>query len=321
MAYDLLDFSRLPAPKVVQALSYEAILADKIADARARLPEWTTYGLESDPVVKLLQKFAYDELLLRADINDAAKAVLLAHAAAGDLDHLAAGREVARLEGESDAALRRRAQQGFWRVSTAGPTNAYKQLAFGASADVVDVGVHSPREGAIQVSVLAKQAAPTDATATELAYGLEAFGEEGWIIARSDSAVLDSVRSALSQDDATPLTDQWVVLPPAIIPYTLNAELTLYPGPSEGLVLERSRAELEVQLAGIKRIGYDVTRALLEDAVVVPGVQDVALRLAHVTGLAGAGLQTEWAYAFDVPDGALALCLSRIVYAAAERKV
>ena len=101
----MIDLTTLPAPRVVELLSYEAILAAAKADfaerMRPHLPNIDDIlALESDPVVKLIEAHAYRELLIRARINDAARAHLLAFAAGSDLDQLAALFGVVRMAGQ-----------------------------------------------------------------------------------------------------------------------------------------------------------------------------------------------------------------------------
>jgi phage-related baseplate assembly protein len=70
---DTLDLSRLPAPTVIEQISFETIRDDMIADLQARLPVFDTI-LETDPVVKLIEVAAYRETLLRQQFNDRARA-------------------------------------------------------------------------------------------------------------------------------------------------------------------------------------------------------------------------------------------------------
>ena len=107
----ILDTSALPSPAVVELLDFEAIVADIKADLLARYPEAATVlDLESEPLVKLLESFAFRELLFRARVNDAARAHLLAFATGADLDHLGALFGVSRMAGEHDERLRVRIQ-------------------------------------------------------------------------------------------------------------------------------------------------------------------------------------------------------------------
>lgn len=89
---DIIDLNNLPVPKVVQELNYETLLAQRKAkflelqQTDAEREYWQTrLQLESEPVVKLLEENAYLELLLRAHINESAKAVMLAYATGSDL--------------------------------------------------------------------------------------------------------------------------------------------------------------------------------------------------------------------------------------------
>ncbi len=65
------------------------ILAEMLEDLKKRDPLFTALT-ESDPGYKILEVAAYRELLIRARINDAAKAVMLAYAGSENLDNLAA---------------------------------------------------------------------------------------------------------------------------------------------------------------------------------------------------------------------------------------
>jgi len=84
-AFTPVDLSRLPAPQVIATLSFEAIYADLLAGLQAMVPDFDA-TIESDPAVKLLQLVAYREMLIRAKINDAARAVMPAFAVGADLD-------------------------------------------------------------------------------------------------------------------------------------------------------------------------------------------------------------------------------------------
>ena len=83
----------MPKPAVIEELAFETILAELMADAVARFAaagiDYDVGNLETDPVKIVLEAAAYRETLLRARVNDAARANLLSFAAATDLDHLA----------------------------------------------------------------------------------------------------------------------------------------------------------------------------------------------------------------------------------------
>ncbi|MCC5807243.1 MAG: baseplate J/gp47 family protein [Opitutales bacterium] len=169
-----IDLSQLPPPDVVEPLDFEAVFAAMLADLRERDPEFDAL-VESDPAYKILQTAAYRELLIRQRVNDAGRAVMLAYATATDLDNLAALLGVARLPGESDTALRRRAQLSLEGFSTAGPRGAYMFHSLSALAEwpdpdeageswtqaAKDAAVVSDQPGTVTVYVLAAPPEPS----------------------------------------------------------------------------------------------------------------------------------------------------------------
>lgn len=266
--FTAVDLSRLPFPAVVEPLDFETIFAAMRADLLLRYPAFSAL-LESDPAYKLLEVAAYRELILRQRINDAAKAVTLAYAVGSDLDQIAARYNVARLlitpanpsalppvpaVYESDTDLRRRVQLAFEGLSTAGPVGAYLFHTLGADGDVLDASVESPTPGLVVVSVLARSG---DGTAS--------------------AALQAAVDAALNAESVRPLTDQVQVRSATIVPFAVEALLTLYPGPDAAVVLADAQARLNAYTAANHRLGRDITRAGLIAALCTAGVQNVAL--------------------------------------------
>lgn len=129
--------SAFPAPSVVETLDFEAILAEMKADVLQRYPEAAeVLALESEPLVKLMEAFAYRELLYRARVNDAARAHLLAYATGTDLDHIAAMFGLTRQSGESDDRLRLRVQLRIAALAAQGTKEHYELVAMSASLNV-----------------------------------------------------------------------------------------------------------------------------------------------------------------------------------------
>ncbi|WP_313410590.1 baseplate assembly protein [Stutzerimonas kunmingensis] len=285
----MIDLSQLPAPNVVEALDFEAILAER----KARLLElWPTeerealaarLALESDPITKLLQENAYREIVLRQRINDAARAVMLAYAREQDLDHLGANYGVPRLVGEPDNRYRHRVQQGFHRLAAAGPANAYRQHALGVSLGVVDVEVFSESPGQVTVAVLGRESRPANELSEEsAALGVALFGPaheagKAHAIATNDSALLRQVLLAVNADDVRPLTDHVIVRAPVVHSLSIDAVIEVLPGPDAELVRHRRLSALREHLASVRRIGHDITRAGIIAALFEPGVKNVHL--------------------------------------------
>ncbi len=148
----ILDTNALPAPAVVELLDFEAIVAEIKADLLERYPEAATVlDLESEPLVKLLESFAFRELLFRARVNDAARAHLLAFATGADLDHLGALFGISRMAGENDDRLRLRIQLRIAALAGQGTREHYEMVAMTASANVRAAYAIQPRPGYVHV--------------------------------------------------------------------------------------------------------------------------------------------------------------------------
>lgn len=267
-AFTAVDLSKLPSPDVVETLDYETIVDEMITDLQARDPEFSALT-ESDPGYKIIEVAAFRELLVRQRINEASKAVMLAFAAGSDLDQIAANYNVERLlieEGdseaippvdpvyESDEDLRRRVQLSFEGFSTAGPEGAYIFHTLGADPDVLDASVASPTPGDVVVTVLSRSG---DGTAS--------------------ASLLTAVSDVLSKGDVRPLTDQVSVQSATILEYSVDATLTLFPGPDSAVVLTAAESALAEYIEKSRRLGRNVTRSGLFAALHQEGVQNVNL--------------------------------------------
>ncbi len=263
------DLSLLPPPTVIEPLDFETVLAAAKSDALAVFPELAdVLALESEPVTKLLQVFAYRELLLRARVNDAARSVMLASATGSDLEQLAALFGVSRLvldpgdaaatppiapTLETDADLRRRTQLAPEGFSVAGPEGAYIFHALSV-ADVLDASVTSPAPGEVVVSVLSRTG-------------------DG---AASAELVL-AVAATLTSTAVRPLTDMVTVQSAQVVPYAVTAMLWTLPGPDAAVVLATAQARVQALIAATRRLGRDIARSALIAALHVDGVQRVDL--------------------------------------------
>ena len=264
-----LDLSRLPAPLVLEPLDFEALYQEALTDFRALMGGNWSAALESDPVVKLLEKAAYDKMMGRARINDAAKALLLAFARDSDLDHLAANYNVQRLlvvpadpgavppiepQYESDDSLVERTLLAFEGMSIAGPRDAYVFHAMSADGRVADARASSPSPATVEVSILSR------------------IGEG---LASED--LLEVVRQALNDEEVRPVGDRVIVQSASLIDYQIAAVLYLYPGPEIELSLTEARAALERYINTQRRLGRDIRRSAIHAALHVSRVQRVEL--------------------------------------------
>lgn len=98
----------LPAPQVIEIFDFETIKARKFSRLLELMKSKDIDYIpsESDDLMTMIEVNAYEEMLLRERINNAAKAQLLAFAKGSDLDHLGTTRfGVPRLKGSKPYAL------------------------------------------------------------------------------------------------------------------------------------------------------------------------------------------------------------------------
>ncbi|WP_205392229.1 baseplate J/gp47 family protein [Xanthomonas hydrangeae] len=267
-SFTAVDLSRLPAPDLIEALDFETIFAEALAQFRLVMPEFSALA-ESDPVFKILQLFAARELLIRQRANDKAQQTMLAFATGTNLDHLGALFGVARLvldpgqpengiapTYESDVDFRRRIQLAPEGFSVAGPEGAYIYHALSASADVLDASATSPAPGQVLVTV---QSRTGDGTAPQ--------------------ALLDEVAAILTNDDVRPLTDDVAVQSAQIVPYAIRGRVYTYAGPDSAVVMREAMRSLQAYLDEAHRIGRDVPESAIKAKLFADGVQRVELDL------------------------------------------
>ncbi len=263
--FTAVDLSRLSSPDVVELLDFDTIFADAVARMKVHMPEFETR--ESDPATKQLLVLSYFAQLLRQRINDAARAVMPAHAVGADLDNIAAVFGITRFTltpadpstgasavMESDADFRRRmvlAPEGY---SVAGPEGSYIFHALSADADILDASASSPSPGEVLVSILSREGSGAASAA---------------LVAKVDAYLSDVTRR--------PLTDLVTVQSAAIINYDVVATLHTYRGPDADIVLDAARTRLAAYVADSHRLGRDVTRSGIFAALHVDGVQNVDL--------------------------------------------
>jgi phage-related baseplate assembly protein len=191
---------------------------------------------------------------LRARVNDAARANLLAFAAAGDLDHLAAFYGVARLVGEADAGLRARVVLAILGRSTAGPEEWYAYHALSADVRIKEVRVHRIDGGPeIGVSVLSN--------------------EDGGV---PDQAMLDAVEAAVTAPSVRVISDVVTVAAATQSTENIAAQIWLLPGTPYS-VFEGLEDVLRAAWDAESGIGFDLNPSWVAAKLHVPGVAKVSV--------------------------------------------
>lgn len=268
MSSNRIDLSALPFPNVIEQLDFEAELDACIQDLIARDPELApVLNFESEPIVKLLETFAYRLLLKTSQINAKAKALMLAYAKGADLDHLAANRNVYRktiieadptanppIEAvmEDDEDLRRRVQLEP-ESKSAGSVGAYQFWGLGAHGHVKDIAVETPAAGYVDIFV------------------------QSHIDDVAPQTLLNIVDVALDPGTKRPFTDAVTIKAATPFEWAVNATLVLFPGPDSAVVQTAAEEALNAYIKMVNALGYDVTRSGIYHALHVAGVQNVIL--------------------------------------------
>jgi phage-related baseplate assembly protein len=253
-----MDFTSLPVPMVIETLDYEAILDALVADVVARFAaagvDYDVGNLETDPVKIIIEAAAYREVLLRARVNDAAKANLIAFALGSNLDHLAGFYDVVRLDGESDEALRSRVILTITGRSTAGPHDWYRAAARRASVRVKDAAVYRIGTGPdLRIAIIAA----------------DNFGAP-------DAALLAEVEAVVKSDYVRVISDRIEVVSATSQTVNVAAQIWLQPDAPHS-IFEGLEAELREALISEGGLGFDVTRSWLTAKLHKPGVHKVHL--------------------------------------------
>lgn len=266
------DLSTLAAPDVIEALSFEAILAEAKADLIERYPSIeSTIDLESEPVLKLLEVSAYRELKLRARYNDEARSLLLALATGNDLDHIGVTYyDEARLTVtaadtsttpptaaamESDDDYRYRLSLKPESYSVAGPRDAYTFHALSADGQVKSVKPTRKEAGTAEIFILARTGDGVP-----------------------NAALLAAVSDTLNDESIRPLTEEVIVTAGSIVNYSLDIGLILFPGATAEVAINAAVADLATYASEHHLLGKDIIRSAIDAAAHNAGVKEVIIK-------------------------------------------
>lgn len=272
-AQNIIDMSQLPVPDAVEVPDSEALITQYVQKLQ-ELDSIFDALVESDPAFKQGEALAWRVTLLRQQMNDAIRAVLLASAKGADLDQIGANFDVIRLVikpadettvpptpavYEDDDAFRARIQLSWARLSTAGAYNAYQYFALGADGDVLDAQAYGPethnQEGRVFMYVLSRTGDGT-----------------------SPQELVDKVHAAINPKDVRPLTDFVTTQSATITPYDIDADVYIPYGLDADLVLSSANEALKAYVDSVHRIGSVVARSGIDGGLHQSGVVRVVLR-------------------------------------------
>lgn len=252
------ELASLPAPSLIEELSYEArldLFQDRLAEAfTAAGIEYDVTDLETDPAQIILQVAAYQDVLLRQRINEAARGTMLPYAAGGDLDILAQFHDVKRQTGEADERLRLRVVLSIRGRSTGGTEPRYRAVAMGADIRVADASVYTEgRDPTVHIAI----------------YSTENAG-------MASASLLAAVTAAVNDPTVRMVNDKVVVAGAVRRVANVEANVWLLPQTSAGIT-DAMEAALRVAWAREIVLGRDVTLAWLTSRLMIDGVQRVTI--------------------------------------------
>jgi phage-related baseplate assembly protein len=296
------NLAALPAPDVVETLEFEATYAELLEEFRGLMGDDWNASLESDPVVKLLEVAAYQKLMGRARVNDAAKASLLAYARGTDLDNRAADYGVERLTlvaadpdavppvakvMEEDDALLYRTQLSLEGLSVAGSSGAYEFHALSADGNIASVSVDSPTFVAAPISAALRAQLPAGAIVLVCDYDAGLVDPLPGDVSLAVLPVVDSavpgpdlvaaVQAALSAEEVRPITDRPRSQLGQPTNFSVVAKLEVQDGPSRAVVLATAQAALAVSVAAARALEGEMSLSAIYAALHVSGVRRVVL--------------------------------------------
>jgi len=259
-----IDLSALPEPEVVESLDFETEL-QRQKDAFSELePDWDA-DVESDPVVKILEVSAYDEVTERQRVNDAALAVMLPWSSGDDAENLIAWFNKTRntikeatddtdAVMESDSDFKNRALLSWNELTNAGTKGSYKAHAKNASSSVKDaVGVRDS-EGNITVYILSYDG---DGTASDelIAFVQDYFDDEDIY----QLCTIITVKSAI------------------ITEYPITSELSISDSILASTLLTSAEEAAQAFVDDAHYLGTKVSLSALYKTLHLTGVNDVTL--------------------------------------------
>jgi phage-related baseplate assembly protein len=281
-----IDFSRLPPPAVIEDIEYEALLRVYRDQVLAKNPKLDrALSLEQSGANIILQAEAYGEMIMRARVNAAARAVMLPFATGTDLDNLASFYGLTRdtipgdatanppilEEPESDDRFRRRVQMAPESFATAGSEGAYIYHALTAHPKVRDAtATKVDNFGGVRITIMNSGTNPNP----------------------TDEQI-EAVYTKLNQRNIKPLTDVVSVAAVSVKETVLEAELILYPGPNASLVMADVQQSITALRARVSLLGRDLTRAAIYSALMREGVQSVNL-ITPATDIVASPAEAVW---------------------------
>lgn len=155
---------------------------------------------------------------------------------------------------ETDDQYRERIRLAADAFGTAGSTNAYKFFSFSANPLIVDVSVHRPVAGTVEIFPLVSGGQVTP------------------------QLILDQVEAICNAEDNRPLTDTVIVTAPTQVSYTIDVDITVYNSADPTDVEANVQAALDAWVVQQgSQMGTDIMVDQITAQCMVDGVYDIDL--------------------------------------------
>ena len=302
----IIDLSNLPAPEIIETLSFEKIFNDIQKQYIADFPKFSA-NLESEPITALLEVIAYREMNLRTRINDAVKALMLPYSKKTDLDILVSDFNIKRIKisnedlsasppkpaiYENDENLRRRRQLGPESLTTAGSHGSYKFHALSAGNRVKKFTINSDIKNQITITYFFDEN-PTGALIKDASISSPRPGVVKIAIlshiekdpkdvnfslnGAPKTAIINLVKKNLTNKYVVPLTDKIEIIPAEIIDYAITAKIHLYNGPDQEIVKAAAIKSFDIFTKSRHQLGEIITQSGIHKSLHITGVKFVEL--------------------------------------------
>lgn len=262
----------LPDPTVFKEVDFEKELAEIIANFVSRNQAYQEVVLESDPIKKVFESWAYDRVNMKNAYNEDLKQPMLKYATGENLDVLAANLLIYRrvlvpaddkanppvpAVLEDDESLRFRAQTADRLAQVAGPKSGYERLAIEASEDVKEsfVMLPTPVPGEVHLYIRSRHGN-----------------------GQANKTLIKTVSDFITPDDKRPLNDKLIVRSGKINEVKIELIATYY----NGYNVESVNREVKDALLKLNErlsFGDPLTYNLIHATARVPGIQNIEIKM------------------------------------------
>lgn len=311
------DLAALGDVPAVVDVDFETIRVRRADFLKAALAEFDidfdVTTLETSPLMTAVARGGgYEEALFRQLVNEKVRALSLATAQVGDLEHIAATYYGVSRQSETDAEgkviledierFRDRIALAPEAFSTAGPLGAYvfHALELDGEPDLADAWAYAEEDGATYSAGLYADAYSMGSRPTPFAgraTGDSVLAPEVLVVILpaivygvADQALLDRVYQAVTARDVRPLGDNVRIEPAEVVDYAVDMTITFSRGADPTPLIDEARARVQAYVDRRRRVGLTAELFGIASGGYVSGAEAVTLA-SPVADVAGGSKQ------------------------------